>query len=90
MLRGKLLPAHYARYTIAYGVLCQNAGVSALTRIVGQFLIEIAESCEAEGYPPLNALAADGRAKSCHREGLRETFLTFVGQHDHVRRNRGS
>lgn len=47
------------RYTIGYAVLCQRAGVPHLTRVVGNFLVEIAEWCRDEGYPPLNALAVN-------------------------------
>jgi hypothetical protein len=48
-----------ARYTIRYGTLCVQAGVPHVTRIVGEFLQEIAEWCANEGYPPLNALAVN-------------------------------
>jgi hypothetical protein len=46
-------------YTIPYGDLCTRAGVPHLTRIVGQFLAEVAEWCEASGFPPLNSLAVN-------------------------------
>lgn len=45
------------RYTIRYGVLCERARVPHLVRSVGPFLVEVAEWCEAEGFPPLHALA---------------------------------
>ena len=54
---GKLLVQN--RYTIRYGQLCERAGVAHLTRIVGSFLLEIAEWCAASGHPPLNALAVN-------------------------------
>jgi len=44
---------------ILYGVLCQRAGVPFLTRGVGQFLREVAEWCEQNDWPPLNALAVN-------------------------------
>ena len=46
-------------YTITYGDLCARAGVPHLTRIVGKFLLEIAEWCAGSGFPPLNALAVN-------------------------------
>jgi hypothetical protein len=45
------------QYTIRYGVLCDRAGVPHVLRIVGTFLGEVAEWCDAEGFPPLNSLA---------------------------------
>jgi hypothetical protein len=54
---GKRILARH--YTIAYGDLCTRAGVPHLTRIVGQFLVEVAEWCEAAGFPPLNSLAVN-------------------------------
>ena len=45
------------QYLIRYGVLCDRAGVPHVVRIVGGFLQEIAEWCEAERFPPLNSLA---------------------------------
>lgn len=48
-----------ANYLIRYGDLCNRAGVPHLTRIVGRFLIEIAEWCEDNDYPPLNSLAVN-------------------------------
>jgi hypothetical protein len=42
----KILPSHY---TIRYGVLCNRAGVPHVLPIVGNFLLEIAEWCEAQG-----------------------------------------
>jgi hypothetical protein len=47
-------------YTIPYGDLCIRAGVPHLTGVVGEFLLEVAEWCEAAGFPPLNALAVNG------------------------------
>jgi hypothetical protein len=45
--------------TIEYGQLCQMASVSHLTRIVGDFLFEIAEWCDKNGWPPINSLAVN-------------------------------
>lgn len=45
------------QYVVRYGVLCERAGVPHIVRIVGEFLREIAEWCDAEGFPPLNSLA---------------------------------
>lgn len=44
-------------YVIRYQALCERAGVPSWYRNPGRFLGEIAEWCEAEGFPPLNALA---------------------------------
>lgn len=44
---------------IAYGRLCERAGVPHLTHSVGPFLWEVAEWCEENGWPPLNALAVN-------------------------------
>jgi hypothetical protein len=48
---------------ITYGKLCERAGVPWLTQNPGPFLCDIAEWCEANGWPPINALAvrADSR-----------------------------
>lgn len=46
-----------SRHTVAYGELCNRAGVPHLTKSVGSFLQEIALWCQSAGYPPLNALA---------------------------------
>ena len=42
-----------------YGSLCERAGVPYLTHGVGRLLGEIAEWCEASGWPPLNSLAVN-------------------------------
>jgi hypothetical protein len=47
------------RSLIAYGLLCDRAGVPFLTHGVGQFLGEVAEWCDEHGWPPLNALAVN-------------------------------
>lgn len=47
------------RYTIRYGMLCDRANVPHLTRGVGPFLQEVAMWCQANGYPPINALAVN-------------------------------
>ncbi len=44
---------------ISYGVLCDRAGVSFLTHRVGHFLGEVADWCDENGWPPLNALAVN-------------------------------
>jgi hypothetical protein len=44
---------------LTYAVLCDHAGVPHLTRAVGPFLREVAEWCEGNGWPPLNALAVN-------------------------------
>jgi hypothetical protein len=48
-----------SKYTIRYGVLCDRAGVPHVLPIVGHFLGEVAEWCQADGYPPLNSLAVN-------------------------------
>ena len=50
------------QHTIAYGELCARAGVPHLTRVVGGFLLEIAEWCQAAGFPPLNSLAVNSES----------------------------
>ena len=42
---------------IAYGDLCERAGVPHLNPTVGTFLREIAEWWHDNGWPPLNSLA---------------------------------
>jgi hypothetical protein len=44
---------------IAYGDLCEQAGLSHLKQNVGRWLREIAEWCHDNGWPPLNALAVN-------------------------------
>ena len=53
---------------IFYGNLCERAGLPFLTHGVGRFLGEIAEWCEENGWPPLNALAVN-RATGMPGEG---------------------
>jgi hypothetical protein len=48
------------RSVISYGVLCERAGAPFLTRIVGQFLGEVAELCAENTWPPLNSMAVNG------------------------------
>lgn len=53
---------NYKLCTIGYLRLCANAGVPALYRRCGEFLLEIAEWCAAQvpkPWPPLNALAVN-------------------------------
>ncbi len=45
------------KYTIYYSDLCERAGVSEITAIVGQFLAEVAQWCSDNDLPPLNSLA---------------------------------
>lgn len=45
------------RYLLGYADLCRRAGVPHLTRIVGNFLLEVAEWCRDCEFPALNALA---------------------------------
>jgi hypothetical protein len=42
---------------IPYGKLCDDSGLSYLTRGVGPFLGELAQWCFDRGLPPLNSLA---------------------------------
>jgi hypothetical protein len=51
---------------IAYGDLCEQAGLSHLKPNVGEFLREIAQWCHDNGWPPLNALAVN---HDTHRPG---------------------
>jgi hypothetical protein len=48
-----------SKYTIQYGILCLQAGLPHLVRIVGTFLGEVADWCAEHKYPPLNALAVN-------------------------------
>jgi hypothetical protein len=48
---------------IVYGDLCERAGVPHLTRSVGNFLQEVAEWCEENGWPPLNSLAVNEQSR---------------------------
>jgi hypothetical protein len=48
------------RYVIPYGDLCSIANVRHITRIVGEFLAELAEWCADNGWPPINSLAVNG------------------------------
>jgi hypothetical protein len=45
---------------IPYKQLCEKAGVPDLTRVVGDFLNELAIWCQQNGLPPLNSLAING------------------------------
>ncbi len=53
-------PADVNLCLITYGDLCERAGVPHLTRAVGNFLQEVAEWCEENGWPPINSLAVNG------------------------------
>jgi len=46
---------------ISYGNLCNQAGLPSLTRVVGNFLIEIADWCSQNNFPPLNSLAVNSQ-----------------------------
>jgi|SRR5208282_752036 len=64
--------------TIEYGQLCERAGRPYLTHVVGHFLGVIADWCNENGWPPLNALAINAgtwmpgegysKASGCHLE----------------------
>jgi hypothetical protein len=45
---------------IAYGALCDQAGTGHIQRVIGTFLLEVAQWCAAQGHPPINALAVNG------------------------------
>ena len=53
-------------YLIAYGDLCEQAGLSQLKPNVGKYLREIAQWCHEKSWPPLNALAVN---HATHRPG---------------------
>jgi hypothetical protein len=44
---------------VAYGDLCEQAGISHLKPKIGKFLREIAKWCHDNGWPPLNTLAVN-------------------------------
>jgi len=44
---------------IAYGDLCERAGLPHLKPTVGKYLREVAQWCDDNGWPPLNALAVN-------------------------------
>jgi hypothetical protein len=79
-----------SKYTIQYGVLCSQAAMPHLVRIVGTFLGEIAQWCADCGYPPLNALAVNesgvpgvgydgaGGFKASHWDDDAEKCVRFV------------
>jgi hypothetical protein len=46
---------------IPYKQLCEQAGIPDITRVVGNFLGELALWCNANGLPPLNSLAINGK-----------------------------
>src|ERR1700732_4512011 len=49
-------------YLLAYNVLCARANVPYLTRGVGDYLVDIAEWCASNEWPPLNALAVNAES----------------------------
>lgn len=51
------------RSVIAYGTLCDQAGMPFLTHVAGKFLGEIAEWCHKNRWPPLNALAVNNETR---------------------------
>jgi hypothetical protein len=48
---------------IAYGTLCEEAGTGHILRIIGTFLLEVAQWCAACGHPPINALAVNATTR---------------------------
>ena len=74
---------------IAYGDLCEQAGLSHLKPNIGRFLREVAEWCHDNGWPPLNALAVNhdtrrpGRgydsAPGCNRESWWDEVTACIG-----------
>lgn len=75
---------------LAYGTLCERAGVPWLTRSVGVFLGELASWCSANKFPPLNSLAVNAEtrlpgdgyynAEQCKKWPIEvRECLTFVG-----------
>jgi hypothetical protein len=44
---------------IAYGDLCERAGLPHLKPTAGKFLREIAQRCHENGWPPLNSLVVN-------------------------------
>src|SRR5919108_6433122 len=44
---------------ISYGDLCERAGIPHLKATAGQFLREIAQRSQENGWPPLNSLAVN-------------------------------
>ena len=44
---------------LRYGTLCERIGAPFLTRSSGGFLHDIAEWCDGEKWPPLNALVVN-------------------------------
>jgi hypothetical protein len=80
---------------IAYGDLCNQAGLSQIKPNVGKFLREIAQWCYDRSWPPLNALAVNhethtpGRgydsAPGCSREHWEDEVtacINFAGYPD--------
>lgn len=51
------------QYVITYGDLCNLVKAPHLTRIIGRFLLEVAEWCEQNHWPPLNALAVNAESR---------------------------
>ena len=48
---------------IAYGELCRSAGCPGLEHSIAPFLAEIAEWCDANSWPPINALAVNATSR---------------------------
>ena len=63
---GRIRAAHKTAKTVTqhdlipYKKLCERAGVPEITRVVGNFLGELAKWCQQQGLPPLNSLAING------------------------------
>jgi len=82
---------------IAYGDLCERAGLSHFKPRVGKYLREVAQWCHDNGWPPLNALAVNhdtqrpgqgyDRAPGCNRETWQDEVaaaINFAGYPDFI------
>jgi hypothetical protein len=73
---------------IAYGDLCERAGLPEIKSTAGKFLREVAEWCHQNRWPPLNSLAVNhetrrpgrgyDRAPGCSLERWREDVARCV------------
>jgi hypothetical protein len=83
---------------IVYGDLCERAGLSYLKPNVGKFLREVAQWCQDNDWPPLNALAVNHNtlspgqgydsAPGCSRERWHDdamACINFTGYPDLLR-----
>ena len=55
----RLTSGDVRRLCLRYGSLCDRAGAPYLTRNAGAYLHEIAVWCDAQGWPPINALVVN-------------------------------